>query len=639
MPLHPSLRTLVFTALIFLTGTCFAENIVFPADANLIDVKRDFGAKGDGKTDDTAALQSAFAKTGLIYFPNGTYLVSASFGPPPVPKGRSPSRRILQGQSEAGVIIKLADKTPAFGDPAKPLALFTISHAPEQAFRNGIRNMTFDVGKDNPGAIGMRFYASNQGGMHHVTLRADQSSGSIGLDLDYSSGNGPLLIKNISVIGFETGISGGGGHLCTHENIRVANQRKVGFYARNAAFVQGFVSVQTLPNVPAVQVEKAALVTLRDAQCQGKGEVAVLAESGGMLIVNLQTTGYTNAITSKGKNFVGPKVDQWTARDILSQFPNSGRALSLPVKPTPELPWDELKGWANVMSFGPEKVTVADGRSVFDITAALQKAIDSGATTVYLPYRSSAKPEDEYHIAGTVFVRGNVRRIIGLESNFRDSPGSVGNGNGPAFDAQVGKNIPGKFVIEKGTSPVVVIERFNAMYGELTIENRSPRTLVLSSMLIDGVALMPGAGDLFIEDVVTSFLDINGQNVWARQLNMESSFPAAETSPRPNVRQNGGTFWLHGLKTEQNRTKIIVKNGKLEVAAYILANRDKNALPMFEVIDSTFSVSIKEDVLRKAPFAIKVRETRGGVTKDFTHEAASKAGQGSQISLYVGGQK
>jgi hypothetical protein len=153
MPYLKTLRAFVFTILIFLNGTCFAENIVFPADANLLDVKRDFGAKGDGTTDDTAAIKAAFEKTGLIYFPNGTYLVSGAFEPPMQP-GRSPSRRILQGQSEAGTIIKLADKTPAFSDPAKPLALFTISYKPEQAFRNGIRNMTFDVGKDNPAPSG-----------------------------------------------------------------------------------------------------------------------------------------------------------------------------------------------------------------------------------------------------------------------------------------------------------------------------------------------------------------------------------------------------------------------------------------------------------------------------------------------------
>ena len=36
----------------------------------------DFGAKGDGVTDDTAAVNAALARGGLVYFPAGTYLVA-----------------------------------------------------------------------------------------------------------------------------------------------------------------------------------------------------------------------------------------------------------------------------------------------------------------------------------------------------------------------------------------------------------------------------------------------------------------------------------------------------------------------------------------------------------------------------------
>ncbi|NLN20177.1 MAG: hypothetical protein GX162_13045 [Firmicutes bacterium] len=44
-------------------------------DASFISVKS-FGAKGDGVTDDTAAIQAACeAKTGLLYFPQGRYLI------------------------------------------------------------------------------------------------------------------------------------------------------------------------------------------------------------------------------------------------------------------------------------------------------------------------------------------------------------------------------------------------------------------------------------------------------------------------------------------------------------------------------------------------------------------------------------
>jgi polygalacturonase len=73
-----------------------AERCVFPNDPSVLDVKRDFGAKGDGVTDDTAALQNAIdassqrgggQSTKLLYLPNGIYrltsilVVRAGVGP------------------------------------------------------------------------------------------------------------------------------------------------------------------------------------------------------------------------------------------------------------------------------------------------------------------------------------------------------------------------------------------------------------------------------------------------------------------------------------------------------------------------------------------------------------------------------
>ena len=58
------------------------ENIVFPADSGIIDVTAaPYFAKGDGVSDDTRAIQAALRdnmKGGILYFPNGTYLVSTT---------------------------------------------------------------------------------------------------------------------------------------------------------------------------------------------------------------------------------------------------------------------------------------------------------------------------------------------------------------------------------------------------------------------------------------------------------------------------------------------------------------------------------------------------------------------------------
>ena len=64
------------------TQTFFQESARIPG--KVFDAKRDFGAKGDGQTDDTAAAQAtidaarACGKGAMAYFPSGTYPISST---------------------------------------------------------------------------------------------------------------------------------------------------------------------------------------------------------------------------------------------------------------------------------------------------------------------------------------------------------------------------------------------------------------------------------------------------------------------------------------------------------------------------------------------------------------------------------
>ncbi len=175
---------------------------VFPPDADVLNVKA-FGAVGDGVHDDTAALQAAYNRTGLIYLPDGTYLVIRPLKAPPR-QGSAPCRRILQGQSRDKTVLKLMDRAPGFGDATMPQAVLTTAWGVAQAFRNSVRDLTIDIGAANPGAIGLAFFASNQGNVENILIRSSDPEGIGHVGLSMTGDNGPMLLRNVRIQGFDT---------------------------------------------------------------------------------------------------------------------------------------------------------------------------------------------------------------------------------------------------------------------------------------------------------------------------------------------------------------------------------------------------------------------------------------------------
>ncbi|XDE62794.1 glycosyl hydrolase family 28-related protein [Arthrospira platensis BEA 1257B] len=173
------------------------QNIVFPADAGVVDV-RDYGAIPNDGIDDTAAIQQAINENAgqnrIIYFPNGVYDVSGRIAYP-----GSEKRNILQGESRDGTIIRLQDNL------GFDTAVIDTGNPPAQRFRNGIRDLTVDVGQGNPDAIAINFIANNQGTLNNVRIVSRDGQGAIGLDLATDE-NGPLLVKDVEVVGFDVGI-------------------------------------------------------------------------------------------------------------------------------------------------------------------------------------------------------------------------------------------------------------------------------------------------------------------------------------------------------------------------------------------------------------------------------------------------
>lgn len=606
-----------------------AENIVFPEKAGVPDItKPPYNAKGDGKTDDTAAFQKALMdEHKLIYVPNGEYVISDTLR-----WGDGEKRQVLQGQSMAGTILRIQDNAPAFQNTANPRPMIWTGKEPAQRFRNGVRNLTFDIGMGNPGAIGAQFIANNQGGMEYVTFRDRSGLGKIGLDLGYTDEQGPLLLKHVAVEGFDVGVSlVGAVDSVTAEHMTLNGQRHAGI--RNTGQVLNIRGLVSRNSVPAIVNTGASMLTLLDSELTGQdaSKLPAIANSAGVFARNVRTPGYAMAVENKAghkRNAEGQTIREFVSHDPLSLFPSPVRSLNLPIKETPEVEWDPADKWVSVTDFGePEPVELrrtSDGKKfkATNYVPALQKAIDSGATTIYFPYTKGGS----YGLFGNIHLRKNVKRIIGLETTgYR----MVANTEDKSM---FGDEFCPTFILEDGASPAVVVERFDTWYTPFGFVQKSKRALVVRSLSFHDVQTQPDSGDVFLEDCRAKQVVVSkGAKVWARQLN-----PEGHEEPRIDV--NGGQMWVLGLKTECDATIGGVRNGgRLEVSGgFIYANKNQKwPKQMFVNRGGSLTATVGEWVTRRdGPFNVLVEE-RDGQEKVIAKRSVYPRGTGSLVPLLV----
>ncbi|GAF88761.1 unnamed protein product, partial [marine sediment metagenome] len=323
--------------------------IIYFPDAGVINVKYFlYGAVGDGVTDDTAAIRAAIndalGKRKIVYFPNGTYLVSdrLAWGAP----SAWHCRMSFQGQSQANTIIKLKDSCPEYDDPNNPKAVvYTASllytSGPyaggkdwpglgegNEAFSNSIYNLTVDTGANNPGAIGIDYLANNKGAVRNVTIRSGDGSGVCGLDMT-RKWVGPCLIKNVMIEGFDYGIAvDHPENSITFEHITVRNQNVLGVKNNNNSLaIRKLTSNNSVPSVR--NTGYLGLIALIDSELTG-GSPSVSAienDSGVLFARNITTSGYQSAIKNFGVVIAGANVDEFVSHDIEMLFPTEAKSL------------------------------------------------------------------------------------------------------------------------------------------------------------------------------------------------------------------------------------------------------------------------------------------------------------------------
>lgn len=618
------------------TGDAIGEaERTFPPDSGMVNVKTEYGAKGDGVSDDTEAIQQAISsvvhhpQTGprIIFFPAGTYLVSR----PLVEKDRMSrwnSLLSLQGENRAATVIRLKDNNPLYQSakaPADVLEFASQNARPDgggnSAFDNNVFDLTIDVGRGNPGAVALDFLGNNYCALRNVTLQSSDAShsGAIGLAMQrYASG--PCLIKNVVINGFNYGISvANNEYSLTFEDLTLLNQRRYGIY--NTGNVLSIRHLFSANGIPAIYNANAAgLVTLVSAILQGGSSHSSAIENHGTLYArDVTSAGYVSALQGQGST-----ITEYDSGPAVTQFGGKPSSLNLPVEETPCFDDANLRNWKSVIAYG------ADPTGKADSSAAIQAAIDSGATTVYFP-------TGVYLAARTIRVSGKVRLLEGFNSSLN-----------PVGEIYSHPDRPAPLLkIEAGTADVTLDHfRIGAYYphpspGVIFVQQDSARALVLRDSVIGGLPTTiayqntnQGTGSLFVENIAAGHWQILfPQNVFARQIN-----PEANTT---KIINKGGKLWILGLKTEGIGTNIETEQGgSTEVLGGLMYPvwQTTDDSVGFVVSDSRasfiYAVSNHRAAGSNGNFAIQVKETQHGIEKSLPSTSLPARGLGTMVALY-----
>lgn len=603
-------------ALIGSAGSVRGDAFVFPADGGLV-LASQYGAVPDDEGDDTAAIQAALDAypngNRIVYLPPGVFVVKDTLS---WPAGDSPAvahkRTILQGAGRDATILRLAASAPGFGTPSRPKPVVWTGGAPAQRFRNALRDLTIEVGPGNGGAVALQFNASDQGCLRQVTLRAANGTGRIGLDLGHCDEIGPLLVKGLRVEGFEFGVvTKWPVHSVTFEDLLLSRQRRLGWWNyHQMVFARKVISENGVASFYNEKDSWGAVVIL-DSHLHGikaDREAPAIHNQGRLYLRNVDLLGYRRAVDhddrGREKGDIedpGTVAEDSSHPDIRSlfrevgdgTFATAGEVAHLPVKETPAVLWgDPGKEWANLLDFG------ADPTGAADASPALQRAIDSGAATVYLPAGVN------FRFAGPVEIRGPVQRIIGLEGRFTGEKSPVWT----LADDKHPQNLP--------DAPAVIVERIGGGGVPIRLRHASARTLVVSSasgFVVEG----SGRGDLFLEDFNGQLERLGpGQSAWCRQLNSEIEGATCHNA--------GGKLWILGFRSENGGTLVETTAGGVTEINGLLVDSNggwKPGEPAFLVEEASLNLfGVSERNFNRQPVSLWVRERQGAETRELTEK-------------------
>jgi hypothetical protein len=468
-----------------------------------------------------------------LYFPAGCYLVTnqlREYG----------NYFTFLGDGPQKSYIRLAPNSAIGNGRAKAYLLVVASNNVNQNFRELIWNMGFDVGPGNPNIEAVHWLANNMGSLRNVQIWCEDSNclQALGFEGAYP---GPSMIRNVAIYGGQFGIqmNGQAEYHETLENITTEGQTKYAISNGNFHFaLRHWLNANPVGAMSSTGAYATAAILDSELIFNGAGTVTGLSNGSGVLYGrNVSCTGYNpceiDGATGTPVTRSTLAYEFWTgsAQSIFHSGHPPG-SLGLPESETPSNPdpcthsncdWEQLGSdpstWAG---------TIASPTS----------------TSLYLAPGTYNSPTNQ-----AVTVPDSVNYI-----NFNAAQFSLATSS-----AYLTVNVAGS-----STTPLIID---GCIYAGCSINHTGSRTIVVNDSNFTYQSA-PGAGNVYMDDVVTGHYPNGagngptfyaGQNIWARDLNIETGSPTDLSYPKFFC--NGATMWVLGYKTELDSPSIVEQNG------------------------------------------------------------------------------
>jgi hypothetical protein len=409
--------------------------------------RQDFGAQGDGVTDDSDPLQRAIDRAqetvhhGIVFVPEGRYRLTRTIH---VWAGIR-----LIGYGEKRPVFVLAPNTPGFQAGAdKDMLWFTdertpfagqgpantngsvqpIGDASEFTFFSAVSNIDFEIGEGNPAAVAIRFNVAQHGFVAHA---------------NFQLGTARAAIEHVGNQAFDIHVEGGKYGIMTgktspawqfllmdssFEGQKVA---AIGTHEAGMTLVRdSFIDVPVAIEIPPGEVEQLYgrdltmrdvdtvlrlgdtenlrnEITLENVRCERVRHFAESQDTGDSLQVTKAWSPRGEPFTTPAAGFVERRFtlgleigSDGRERDVVLRHIEQQWGDPLPPEAMSDIPvLPPMRSWVNMRDLG------AKGDGGTDDTAVLQRAIDAHQALYF--------PSGFYRLSGSLRLKPNTV-LIGL---------------------------------------------------------------------------------------------------------------------------------------------------------------------------------------------------------------------------------